>query len=53
MICINDNCPIADNCWTYGKPPDNSEQRKEIIPEQDDDQGFECKAFQNVTETGE
>lgn len=47
--CSNNHCPVADNCWTYGKPPELDKYRKPIevchVPERDDEIEFKCKMF--------
>ncbi len=47
-MCSNHECPAADNCWRYGCPPSRSNQYyQNFIPNQDDDQGFQCDFFIN------
>lgn len=49
--CSNHGCPIADNCWTYGKPPEIGDNHKPVeecyTPERDDEIEFKCKMFTN------
>lgn len=52
--CPNNDCPVADNCWTCGKPPELDDKRRPIevcyIPERDDEIEFKCKMFTEYPE---
>ena len=45
-MCCNHECPAADSCWRYGCPPsDRNQYYQKFIPDQDNDEGFECVFF--------
>jgi hypothetical protein len=45
--CNNHECPVVDNCWTYGKPLEKIDEGTVYIPERDDEIEFKCKQFEN------
>jgi len=50
-ICRHEDCPIADNCWTYGRPYDlQGQSYANFIPEVDTEDDFECSRFEAYPE---
>ncbi len=45
-MCVNNSCPVADDCWRYGGPPNKYQQSYQVFePKQDDEEDFICDFY--------